>query len=115
METDRSPVAQDTDPKNVQVRKAEFERYGLTLLGEPLRKRKYTAPHRSNAKLLISTACYVVRPCDESEVVRRAPVIEAVRTVHSAVLEVESRDFFRAPVERNHGGIVRKKTDPIRP
>lgn len=38
METDWSPVAQDTDPKNMEARKAEFERHGLTLLGVPLGK-----------------------------------------------------------------------------
>jgi mannose-6-phosphate isomerase-like protein (cupin superfamily) len=36
METDWSPIAQDTDPKNHEARKAEFERHGLTLLGDPL-------------------------------------------------------------------------------
>jgi mannose-6-phosphate isomerase-like protein (cupin superfamily) len=38
MEMDWSPVAQDTDPKNQEVRKAEFEKHGLTLLGGPLSK-----------------------------------------------------------------------------
>ena len=38
MEADWSPVAQDTDPKNQEARKAEFEKHGLTLLGEPLGK-----------------------------------------------------------------------------
>jgi mannose-6-phosphate isomerase-like protein (cupin superfamily) len=38
MEADWSPVAQDTDPKNQQARKAEFEKHGLTLLGESLTK-----------------------------------------------------------------------------
>jgi mannose-6-phosphate isomerase-like protein (cupin superfamily) len=38
MEMDWSPVAQDTDPKNQEARKAEFERHGLTLLGAPLSK-----------------------------------------------------------------------------
>ncbi len=38
MEMDWSPVAQDTDPKNQEVRKAEFERHGLTLLGGSLSK-----------------------------------------------------------------------------
>jgi mannose-6-phosphate isomerase-like protein (cupin superfamily) len=38
MEMDWSPVAQDTDPKNREARKAEFERHGLTLLGTPLSK-----------------------------------------------------------------------------
>jgi mannose-6-phosphate isomerase-like protein (cupin superfamily) len=33
MEMDWSPLAQDTDPKNQEVRKAEFEKHGLTLLG----------------------------------------------------------------------------------
>ena len=36
MEIDWSPVAQDTDPKNQEARKAEFEKHGLTLLGGPL-------------------------------------------------------------------------------
>jgi mannose-6-phosphate isomerase-like protein (cupin superfamily) len=36
MEMDWSPVAQDTDPKNQEARKAEFEKHGLTLLGGPL-------------------------------------------------------------------------------
>jgi mannose-6-phosphate isomerase-like protein (cupin superfamily) len=36
MEMDWSPVAQDTDPKNQETRKAEFEKHGLTLLGGPL-------------------------------------------------------------------------------
>lgn len=36
MEADWSPVAQDTNPKNQEARKAEFERHGLTLLGVPL-------------------------------------------------------------------------------
>ena len=38
MEMDWSPVAQDTDPKNQEARKAEFERHGLTLLGGSLSK-----------------------------------------------------------------------------
>jgi mannose-6-phosphate isomerase-like protein (cupin superfamily) len=38
METDWAPVARDEDPKNHEVRKAEFERHGLTLLGESLSK-----------------------------------------------------------------------------
>ena len=38
MEMDWSPVAQDTDPKNQEMRKAEFEKHGLTLLGGPLSK-----------------------------------------------------------------------------
>jgi mannose-6-phosphate isomerase-like protein (cupin superfamily) len=38
MEADWSPVAQDTDPKNQDARKAEFEKHGLTLLGEPFSK-----------------------------------------------------------------------------
>jgi mannose-6-phosphate isomerase-like protein (cupin superfamily) len=38
METEWSSVAQSEDPKNQEARKAEFERHGLTLLGEPLRK-----------------------------------------------------------------------------
>jgi mannose-6-phosphate isomerase-like protein (cupin superfamily) len=33
MEMDWSPLAQDTDPRNQEVRKAEFEKHGLTLLG----------------------------------------------------------------------------------
>ena len=36
MELGWSPVARDTDPKNQEARKAEFERHGLTLLGRPL-------------------------------------------------------------------------------
>jgi mannose-6-phosphate isomerase-like protein (cupin superfamily) len=36
MEKDWSPVAQDTDPKNQEARRAEFEKHGLTLLGGPL-------------------------------------------------------------------------------
>jgi mannose-6-phosphate isomerase-like protein (cupin superfamily) len=38
MEKDWSPVAQDSDPKNQEARKAEFEKHGLTLLGGPLSK-----------------------------------------------------------------------------
>jgi len=38
METEWSPVAQSEDPKNQEARKAEFERHGLTLLGEALSK-----------------------------------------------------------------------------
>lgn len=38
MEMDWSPAAQDTDPKNQEARKAEFEKHGLTLLGAPLSK-----------------------------------------------------------------------------
>jgi len=38
MEADWSSVAQDTDPKNQEARKGEFERHGLTLLGTPLSK-----------------------------------------------------------------------------
>jgi mannose-6-phosphate isomerase-like protein (cupin superfamily) len=38
MEIDWSPVVQDTDPKNQEARKAEFEKHGLTLLGGPLSK-----------------------------------------------------------------------------
>ncbi len=38
MEMDWSPVAQDIDPKNQEVRRAEFEKHGLTLLGGPLSK-----------------------------------------------------------------------------
>lgn len=36
METEWAAVAQSEDPKNLEARKAEFERHGLTLLGEPL-------------------------------------------------------------------------------
>jgi len=36
METEWASVAQSEDPKNLEARKAEFERHGLTLLGEPL-------------------------------------------------------------------------------
>ena len=38
METEWSPVAQSEDSTNQEARKAEFERHGLTLLGEPLSK-----------------------------------------------------------------------------
>jgi len=38
MEMDWSPVARDEDPKNMKVRRAEFEKHGLTLLGGPLNK-----------------------------------------------------------------------------
>jgi mannose-6-phosphate isomerase-like protein (cupin superfamily) len=38
MDKDWSPVAQDSDPKNQEARKAEFEKHGLTLLGSPLSK-----------------------------------------------------------------------------
>lgn len=38
MDTDWAPVAQSEDPKHQEARKAEFERHGLTLLGEPLSK-----------------------------------------------------------------------------
>lgn len=38
METEWAPVAQSEDPENQESRKAEFERHGLTLLGEPLSK-----------------------------------------------------------------------------
>ena len=38
METEWSSVAQSEDPKNQEARKAEFERHGLTLLGEALSK-----------------------------------------------------------------------------
>jgi mannose-6-phosphate isomerase-like protein (cupin superfamily) len=40
MEVDWAPVAQDADPKNQEARKAEFEKHGLTLLGEPLSKKE---------------------------------------------------------------------------
>jgi hypothetical protein len=43
MEADWSPIAQDTDPKNQQARKAEFEKHGLTLLGGPLSKEEIDA------------------------------------------------------------------------
>jgi mannose-6-phosphate isomerase-like protein (cupin superfamily) len=36
MEAEWSPVAQSEDPKNQEARKAEFEKHGLTLLGEAL-------------------------------------------------------------------------------
>ena len=38
MAMDWSPVAQDTDPRNQEVRKAEFEKHGFTLLGGMLSK-----------------------------------------------------------------------------
>lgn len=38
METEWASVAQSEDPNNREARKAEFERHGLTLLGEPLTK-----------------------------------------------------------------------------
>lgn len=38
MEIDWSPVARNEDPKNLEARKAEFEKHGLTLLGGPLSK-----------------------------------------------------------------------------
>ena len=38
MEKEWSPVAQSEDSRNQEARKAEFERHGLTLLGEPLSK-----------------------------------------------------------------------------
>jgi mannose-6-phosphate isomerase-like protein (cupin superfamily) len=38
METEWSPVAQSEEPKNQEARKAEFEKHGLTLLGESLSK-----------------------------------------------------------------------------
>jgi mannose-6-phosphate isomerase-like protein (cupin superfamily) len=38
MELDWSPVARDEDPKNLEARKAEFERHGLSLLGGSLTK-----------------------------------------------------------------------------
>jgi mannose-6-phosphate isomerase-like protein (cupin superfamily) len=38
METQWASVAQSEDPKNQEARKAEFERHGLTLLGEALGK-----------------------------------------------------------------------------
>lgn len=38
MDAEWALVAQDEDPKNHEARKAEFERHGLTLLGEPLSK-----------------------------------------------------------------------------
>ena len=38
METQWASVAQSEDPKNREARKAEFERHGLTLLGESLNK-----------------------------------------------------------------------------
>jgi mannose-6-phosphate isomerase-like protein (cupin superfamily) len=38
METEWASVAQSEDPKNNEARKAEFERHGLTLLGQALSK-----------------------------------------------------------------------------
>ena len=38
METEWASVARSEDPKNQEARKAEFERHGLTLLGEALGK-----------------------------------------------------------------------------
>ena len=38
METQWASVAQSEDPRNQEARKAEFERHGLTLLGESLNK-----------------------------------------------------------------------------
>jgi mannose-6-phosphate isomerase-like protein (cupin superfamily) len=38
IETEWSPIAQSEDPKNQEARKAEFEKHGLTLLGEALSK-----------------------------------------------------------------------------
>ena len=38
METEWASVARSEDPKNQEARKAEFERHGLTLLGEALSK-----------------------------------------------------------------------------
>ena len=38
METQWASVGQSEDPKNQEARKVEFERHGLTLLGEPLNK-----------------------------------------------------------------------------
>jgi mannose-6-phosphate isomerase-like protein (cupin superfamily) len=38
MEMDWAPVARDENPKNLEARKAEFERHRLTLLGGPLTK-----------------------------------------------------------------------------
>ena len=40
METEWAPVAQSEDPKNQEARKAEFERHGLALLGEPLSQKE---------------------------------------------------------------------------
>lgn len=40
MEMDWAPLARNEDPKNVEARKAEFEKHGLTLLGGPLTKRE---------------------------------------------------------------------------
>ncbi|HKV24231.1 MAG TPA: hypothetical protein VJN93_06530 [Candidatus Acidoferrum sp.] len=36
MEMDWAPVARDENPRNIEARKAEFERHGLTLLGGSL-------------------------------------------------------------------------------
>lgn len=44
METERAPVAQSEDPENQESRKAEFERHGLTLLGEPLSQKDRSNP-----------------------------------------------------------------------
>ena len=38
MEMDWAPLARDGGPENVEARKAEFEKHGLTLLGAPLSK-----------------------------------------------------------------------------
>jgi len=40
METEWASIAQSEDPKDQEARKAEFERHGLTLLGEPLNKKE---------------------------------------------------------------------------
>lgn len=40
MDTEWAPVAQSEDPENQESRKAEFERHGLTLLGEPLSQKE---------------------------------------------------------------------------
>jgi hypothetical protein len=40
LRTQWAPVAQSEDPKNQEGRKAEFERHGLTLLGEALSKKE---------------------------------------------------------------------------
>ena len=38
MEMEWAPLARDEDPKKLELRQAEFERHGLTLLGAPLTK-----------------------------------------------------------------------------
>jgi hypothetical protein len=38
MEAEWASVGRSEDPKDQEARKAEFERHGLTLLGQPLSK-----------------------------------------------------------------------------